>query len=934
MVVSCLGVAMAYWLLPASIDIIAWPPGGPVRVALFASLFKLWVALATGLVAAVALLFTGPVERTARARIIAPLLLLWLWTLPYWPWLPDRAPALLILAGPLRWVIAAAAVLGVAAAWVREHRIRVGLSIGRGSVFVLSLALYAGLGLWSLASVGPGGDEPHYLIITHSLLVDRDLKIENNHLRGDYRAFWRGELRPDYFVRGQNGAIYSIHSPGLAAVILPGYAIAGARGAVVTMALFGALAAVAIFDVALVIGGPAIALLTWLAVCLTVPFVPHSWMLYPEMAGAAIVAWSVRWLLEGRAGKPAEESDGVPASTPVSGRPDQPPPTRRRSAEARVHRTTRATAEGLHDSRTSPLTWLWRGACLGLLPWLHTKFVVLLAVLALLLLWRLRTRLREASAFAAAVALLSLAWLSYFYVIYGSIDPQVAYGAYAAQNVRFDNLPRSLLGLLIDQKFGLLVYSPVYLLAGLGVWHLARDSRRRGLALALTAVAVPYVIGSARLHMWWGGNSAPARFMVPILPLLAPAIATALLSVRSPLGRATAGLWVAFGLMVAAIGIAFPDRLLLLSDPHGIARFLEAIQGSAPIAAALPTFTQEEWTTPMVRALPWIAAALGALSVAWVASARSRCGPFWIASAEAVAFLIAGSLLSSSSAGAVRADATLRGRLGLMTAYDPDRLRALDYATMAKLDPAALLRASVLEIQPPPDDEIDARGRISAALVLPPGRFEARVWFQGQRPQDGDLLLSARRGDVLARAGGPLANPATLPFALPVRVGVSLSLSEQSSARAVQQVQMVPISIVPRSRRLNIQPRAIESIAGHPGGALVYADDQAYPEGGVFWTRAANRAEVAAVPAGASQLVLTVHVGPIARGVVILTVNGRNLDVEMGPDETRQVVVDVPAGAALVPIVVQAPGFFRPASVDPKSTDTRALGAQVRVELR
>ena len=712
-VVSCLGVAMAYWLLPASVDIVAWPSGGPTRVALFSSLFKLWVALATGLVAAAALLFTGRVERAARTRIIAPLMLLWLWTLPYWPWLPDRAPALLILAGPLRWVIAAAAVLGVVMAWTRERSIHATVMLGRAGVFIVSLALYTGLGLWSLASVGPGGDEPHYLIITHSLLADRDLKIENNHVRGDYRSFWRADLRPDYFVRGRNGEIYSIHSPGLSALVLPGYAIAGARGAVVTMCLFGALAALAIYDVAFLLGGSAIALLTWLSVCLTVPFVPHSWMLYPEMAGAAIVAWAVRWLLE-------EDSYVVSAF-------------RRTVGPAKAGHYVRWEA-GHH------VRWLWRGACLGFLPWLHTKFVVLLAVLALLLLWRLRKRLREAAAFAAAIGLLSLAWLAYFYVIYGSIDPQVAYGAYAAQNVRFENLPRSLLGLLVDQKFGLLVYSPLYALAGVGMWRLVRNPERRGLAVALIAAAVPYVIGSARLHMWWGGNSAPARFIVPILPLLAPSIATALMSIRRPLGRATTTLWIAFGLVVAAIGVAFPDRLLLLSDPHGIARFLEAIQGSAPMAAALPTFTQEDWTGPLVRAVPWIVAAVAALSVAWVVAGRGRCGPFWIASVEAVVFLVVGSLLSSPSAASVRVDTTLRGRLGLMTAYDPDRLRALDYPTMTKLDPPALLRASVLAIQPPPDDEIDARGRIAGPLALPPGKFEGRVWFQGQRPQDGDLV--------------------------------------------------------------------------------------------------------------------------------------------------------------------------------------------------
>jgi len=598
---------------------------------------------------------------------------------------------------------------------------------------------------------------------------------------------------------------------------------------------------------------------------------------------------------------------------------------------------THGPPEGGHYVRSKAghyRRWLWRGTCLGFLPWLHTKFVVLLAVLALLLLWRLRKQFREAAAFAAAIGLLSLAWLAYFYVIYGSIDPQVAYGAYAAQNVRFENLPRSLLGLLIDQKFGLLIYSPAYAIAAVGTWRLVRDPDRRVFALALIAAAVPYLIGSGRLHMWWGGNSAPARFIVPMLPLLAPSIAAALMSMRSPLGRATATLCIASGLVVAAVGVAFPDRLLLLSDPHGIARFLEAIQGSAPMAAAWPTFTQEEWTRPLLRTLPWIAALIAALGAAWLAAGRARAGRFGIASVEAVVFLVVGSLLSSPSAVAVRADATVRGRLALMTAYDPDRLRALDYRTMAKLDPPALLRASALAIPPPPDDEIDALGRIAGPLALPPGKFEGRVWFQGQRTQDGDLVLSVRRGDVLARAGGPLPNPATLLFDLPVQVGVRLGLSEHSSARAVQQVEIVPISIVSRSRRLNLQPRAIEAIEGHPGAAIVYADDETYPEGGVFWTRAANRGEVVAVPAGASQLVLTLHVGPIGRGIVALTVAGRNLDAEMGPDETRQVVVDVPPGAALVPIAARAPGFFRPASVDPKSTDTRALGVQVRVEVR
>jgi hypothetical protein len=947
-VVGCLGAGVAFWLLPASIDIVAWPPAGPVRVALFAPLFKLWAALGAGLVATAALLFVGSRSapaRAKRAQIVAPLWLLWLWTVPYWPWLPDRAPALLILAGPVRWLMVAAAVVGVVTAWARSPGYRITVP-GRGTIFAVTLALYCGLGMRSLATVGPGGDEPHYLIITHSLMVDRDVKIENNHARGDYRAFWGGDLRPDYLVRGQNGEIYSLHSPGISALVLPGYAVAGVWGAVLTICLVAALAALAVFDVAFLLGGPAIALLTWLCVCLTVPFVPHTWMIYPEIAGAAIVAWAVRWLVDlyvvsgssgTHEGHDAGDAHSNVGSGPSTARPEpfDSPLILSMSKDERLAQDRPVEGRALRAGYRRITTWIWRGACLGFLPWLHTKFIVFLAMLTVFLLWRLRSRLRDAAALLLPIGLFSMAWLAYFYVIYGSIDPQVAYGAYTAANVRFENLPRSLLGFLIDQKFGLLVYSPVYLLSLAGMWRLLRDRAWRGFALALATTAIPYIISSARLYMWWGGSSAPARFLVPVLPLMAPPIAAALMAVRSQVGRATAASWIAFAVLVAAVGVVVPERLFLLSDPHGIARFLDAFQGSAPMADALPTFTEENWRAPMARAVPWIVAAAAALGLAALIAARARrVRTFWIVVVEAVVFIVTGSVISATPASPARAASILRGQVELMAAFDPDRLRAWDYGTSAKLDPDSLLRATSLAITVQPSrGAVDPQGRVTAQLALPPGRYEGRVWFQGQREHAGDLLLSVRRGDVLARVSGPLPNPATIAFDLPVRVGFWVRLSELAAARDVQRVEIAPLSIVPKSRRIDVQPRAIEAISGRPNAYIVYVNDETYPEGGVFWTRAANRGEVLVAPAGASQIVLTLHVGPIS-GVVGLTVAGRNLDTPMGPNETRQVSIDVPAGAGLVPISTQAPAWFRPASVDAKSTDTRALGCQVRVELR
>ena len=108
----CAGVAVAVWLLPASIHIVDWPASGPVRVALFAPLWQLWMALAVA--AAVGRRSRSGVRHRGRAATVSdtaltPLALLWLWAIPYLPWLPDRAPVLLALAGPLRWGVLALA---------------------------------------------------------------------------------------------------------------------------------------------------------------------------------------------------------------------------------------------------------------------------------------------------------------------------------------------------------------------------------------------------------------------------------------------------------------------------------------------------------------------------------------------------------------------------------------------------------------------------------------------------------------------------------------------------------------------------------------------------------------------------------------------------------------------------------------------------------
>ena len=879
-----LGVALAIWLVPASVHIVDWTAGGPVRVALFAPLWKLWLALAAAVIAglAIGVRYRGQTDTVSDAA--APLALMWLWAIPYLPWIPDHAPLLLVLAGPLRWGILALALYGSAAAFASGRAPIGGVALpGRRTVFALSLALYLCLGHWSADGLGPDGDEPHYLVITQSLLRDHDLAIENNHQRGDYHDYYAPDLSPDFLRRGAGEVIYSIHAPGLPALLVPAFAVAGYWGAVVTLCLFAALAATGVFVLAGMLAGPAVAWATWAAVCLTVPFVPHAWLIFPEMPAAAVVAWAAIWLYA-------------------------PLPARAR-------------------------TWIWRGLALAVLPWLHTKFVVLLAVIVGALLLRVWRNSRAAVALAWPVAASLGLWLFFFYRLYGELDPQAPYGDFPTLYVRVANIPRGVLGLLFDQKFGLLMYAPIYLVAIAGCWMMLRRPDARRLALALLAATIAFVASSTRMAMWWGGASAPARFLVPVLPLLAPMIAVALRQMRTA-GRATAALLLAISLLVAVDGVAWPRRAVLFSPPHGRAKIVEAMQGPAPLSFMLPTFTDERTSQELARLAPWLLAGLLALvagmqvkRIAWRVSAR-HC-----VYAEVMGFALVSAIAVGAPSAAGRRATAERGRVELIEAYDGLPQRAYGYGRSAGLDARGLFdlaaqrrsrAASELSADPP---------RLAGPFQLPPGRYMARFWFASAAPRPGAVFVTIGDRQIIARSDGPLANVATLTFDLPVDARVWAGVSDGALARSAQAVEVVADSVVPRSRRPNLKVRALEPIENHPGAFIVYTNADTYPEHGTFWTRGANTGTVSIAAHGASALVLTVHIGAVGGGVR-LVVDGHDHTLSLPPNGTRQIEIPVPPGAALVHATVAAATPFRPSDHETGSTDQRWLGCQVRVGLR
>ena len=247
----------------------------------------------------------------------------------------------------------------------------------------------------------------------------------------------------------------------------------------------------------------------------------------------------------------------------------------------------RQEAEGGSD-RLRP--WFLHGAALALLPWLHTRFALLaggLGALVLLRLARTNNAAGKAVAFLSVPAVSALGWVSYFIAIYGTPDPSAPYGNEPGS---FAFIPGGLTGLLFDQRFGLLAYSPVLAFGLAGFAVMLRRAEYRRLACELLFVIVPYLIVVTHFAMWWGGHSAPARFFVPVLFMMCIPAAVAWTAIRSRATRATAMAALAFTLFASGV-LALVDGGRLAYNTRDIhAQWLEWLNPSLNLGHALPAF--------------------------------------------------------------------------------------------------------------------------------------------------------------------------------------------------------------------------------------------------------------------------------------------------------------------------------------------------------
>lgn len=808
---------------------------------------------------------------------------LWLLLLVLLPWLPLPA-ALQLWSGRL--VI----LVWIAVACAMTPSFLYGITLPRRPAFTAGILAFA-IGLiawWQVAPQVPGGDEPHYLIITQSLLQDRDLAIENNHQQRDYQSYFSGELPPDYRVRGRDREIYSIHAPGVSALVAPAFAIAGYYGAGLLLLALSAWGTSLMWDLAYrTTARPDAAWFGWAAVTLSSTWIFHSFTIYPDGPGAVLTLTGVWALL-------------------------------------RIDEEIRNRSESLRP-------WFWHGAALALLPWMHSRFAVLAGGVGALVLLRMAAVPNAAFkmlAFLAVPTVSCLAWLSYFIAIYGTPNPSAPYGG---EEGSFAFVPDGLAGLLFDQRFGLFAYAPVLLaaVAGIGVM-LARPGWRRH-ALELLFVVVPYLLVVTYIAMWWGGRSAPARFLVPVLPWLAIPAAVAWTAIERRATRIVAVGSLVFTAFASVVLVFAADGALAFNTREDYALWLEWLNGTIDLGRALPVWWRDE-ETPLFRGiLVWGAAAAGAWYLLGRTIRTRRLSLVSSIVAAAALFAAAATAATASIwlAEGVNGRVTTPSQLAALRAVSTEReLVAVRLPSWTRV-PRSGIGAS-LSITPDRATGTGGAGRNDRPLYLlpaiPAGEYRVTPRLRGR---DGWVMIGIGRDQFAMHTETLEVASKGIIVRLPVDVRALIVRGDEDARRAVVGLEVQPVRLVLPEDRLT------EAYAKH---AVRYADtttffldENSYPEPEAFWVKGESASEVVIhqdSPHPAETLLVR---NGAADNTVLISTGGWREEMRLGPGEERRVQVpaDHARGATLVRISTTA--GFRPSAVDPENRDTRYLGAWIRV---
>lgn len=354
-----------------------------------------------------------------------------------------------------------------------------GLS-SKKKLLVLFLAAFAVYHLcaWCLVSQGLAysGDEPYYLLTAHSLYQDGDINLAKNYENQDYFHYYPKELYPNLRLRayarfGRKGTdyVWPINQPGISVLILPYYWMSQFfQGRIliyilkISLSIWAVLLGLQLYLYAKdTWKNEKGSLLLWFLYSFSAPVLFYAIHLYPELPIALFSLYVFRKVCSDK-----------PLSLPHC---------------------------------------FFLGFLLALFPWFGLKFSMILWPLVLVSMYFLLTRHKvrfRLAGFLAFPVLSVVLFALYTHELYGTFYPMAIYEgvltpekieAFREMAAKIPLMLRvdSFLDYFLDQRDGLLLYSPIYFFFLLGAVEAFRRSKKDFFALLF--ISLPYLLNYAFL---------------------------------------------------------------------------------------------------------------------------------------------------------------------------------------------------------------------------------------------------------------------------------------------------------------------------------------------------------------------------------------------------------------------------------------------------
>lgn len=405
-------------------------------------------------------------------------------------------------------------------------------------LFLIAFILYVVVAaLLVVQGVSFTGDEPFYLLTSHSLLKDGDINLANNYAHQDYFAFYSKKENPrlklwPYGRYGRQGpsTLYPINLPGISVLMLPFYWLSQFfSGRWLTFILkislspWAVLLGLQVYLYARELGvKERLALGLWALYSLSSPILFYATHLYPEVPIALFSIYIFRKI-----------------------------------------------------SRPKPLSnpqLLWLGFILALFPWFGLKynfiFWPLLLIAAYLLTHEHRAGLRIL-VFLALPLVSTVLFYSFVHVLYGTFSPIAIYEGVLTPE-RTEAFKQTVLQIplrarldafldyFLDQRDGLLLYSPWYFFAFFGFIDIYRRRRRDFWCFFL--LSLPYLLNYA-FFTHRQGASPQGRVLTPLSWIAALAAGSFLVHNRRQVFSFLFGMATAASFIVTALLLVHPSFL-------------------------------------------------------------------------------------------------------------------------------------------------------------------------------------------------------------------------------------------------------------------------------------------------------------------------------------------------------------------------------------